>query len=450
MRLIRVSNDSSVHLMNTYGVAGARPDKFYSFFKVGGGFTAQDYANIREKTDGKWNEWDRRHPPTEYIDTGSGEVPDLWIKPEDSMVVEVKAAETVDSDSFATRYSLRFPRFRRLRMDKSWETALSVQDFVNLKAEAESEVREKSMTLEGAKKRISKRLKVEKSIAGKDSKIQTPYAGPKTQVFEGLDFYVLTDMTKPKKSKAELEQIIKSNGGNIFQSASKKDIVCVAEKKLVKVASLIKAGEKSVVKPEWILAAIKQADTDGPHRSKFIIPFEPAQMFHIAQYDREEIEEAVDIYGDSYARDTSREELKHTLENMIYPKNSTFSASHFFTKQLPHHGHDDFNQMPGSMFRGTVIYFVPEDIKVLDPNLELELRIAKFQFLFACGRVAESDGDGDITHFVVVDAKAVDVKALREKISGMQGMKFPRVVRLGWIQECWEAKTLVDEERFGV
>ncbi|MBN6743426.1 hypothetical protein JKG47_23820, partial [Acidithiobacillus sp. MC6.1] len=65
------------------------------------------------------------------------------------------------------------------------------------------------------------------------------------------------------------------------------------------------------------------------------------------------------------------------------------------------------NHHPGSMFRGCVARFAPQDLENLD------LQIAKYQFTFACGKVDENDDDESITHFVVMDENAVDVKGLR-------------------------------------
>jgi hypothetical protein len=53
--------------------------------------------------------------------------------------------------------------------------------------------------------------------------------------------------------------------------------------------------------------------------------------------------------------------------------------------------------------------------------------------MFACGKVAEDDEDvedDNITHFVVADKKAVDVKDIREIITGSGRNRFPKVVGL--------------------
>lgn len=417
--------------------------KFYSFFKVGGGFRAEDYANIMHHTDGKWVEFDRNHPPTQYIELGGSdglnEKPDVWIKPSDSIVIEVKAASVGPTDSFRTSYTLRFPRFKRLRMDKDWQSALSIYEFLQVKETAEAESK-KEMKVDNSRRKISKRLKRELVIASSDSKIKTPYAGPSTAIFKGLEFCVLSEMIHPqKKSKAELEQIIKSNGGAIFQNpTSKEDMICLGDKRVVKIASLIKSGHKNIVKPAWILDALKQAEIDGPGRERLLIPFEPTHMFHMTPESQGNIQESVDTYGDSYARDNTVGTLKELFEDMIHPKNSEFSVNDFLTG-LESRG-KGFEGMHGSMFRGLIAWFD------FDSGEALDLQIAKNRFQFARGIVAEAADDETVTHIVITDQS--DVKSLRQAIAKTIRRKIPRLVRWEWLEECWKEKTLLDEERF--
>ena len=61
------------------------------------------------------------------------------------------------------------------------------------------------------------------------------YAGPKTKAFEGLNFCILSESLKPeKKSKTELEQLVKANGGNVYQSPTAAgNMICITDKKVV-------------------------------------------------------------------------------------------------------------------------------------------------------------------------------------------------------------------------
>lgn len=173
---------------------GYNPQLCFSFFKVGGGFTAADYASIRHHTGDKWQQWDPKKPPSEYIELGGGvekqyERPDVWLKPEDSVVFSVKAASVNTTDQFRMGLTLRFPRFKALRTDKDWRSALSIQGFIDLKNNAERERRDKEFRVDSERKkrpRITRKKPL--VITGNDEVLKTPYAGPTTKVFEGLTF----------------------------------------------------------------------------------------------------------------------------------------------------------------------------------------------------------------------------------------------------------------------
>ena len=232
---------------------GANPMKCVSFFKVGGGFTAADYAEIRHRTDGKWVEWNPKRPPSEFVELAGGnlqyERPDVWIRPDESVVVAVKAASVTVTDQFKLGVTLRFPRFKQLRTDRDWTSALTVNGFFALQKNVEKERSEKQFQVdENRRKRQRVSRKKPLAVIGNNVPLKMPYDGPETTVFEGLNFCksshvvkdasltgpedVMTDSAiPPKKSKAELERIVKSNGGNIFQKHDAvPDIICVGER----------------------------------------------------------------------------------------------------------------------------------------------------------------------------------------------------------------------------
>ena len=171
---------------------GDKPMKCWSFFKVGGGFNAADYAAIRHKTDGKWIDWDVKRPPKDYIELGGGDAqyerPDVWIKPEDSVVLSVKGASCNATDQFRIGLTLRFPRFKQLRNDRDWQSALSVQEFKELKKDLDRKLDENFQLDEGRGKRVKTSRKKPITIAGSDLTFKVPYNGPQTIVFEGLSF----------------------------------------------------------------------------------------------------------------------------------------------------------------------------------------------------------------------------------------------------------------------
>ena len=424
--------------------AGANPEKCFSFFKVGGGFRVEDYAEVRHRTEGKWIEWDSKNPPSEYIELGGGEAkqyerPDMWIRPKDSIVVSVKAASVGPSEQFARGFTLRFPRFRRLRPDRSWDTALSVEEFQDLKKRVDQESTEKAMTVEHKRRHNPKRVKRELVIAGEDA-APVEYEGKKSRIFEGLEFCVLSESAKSyKKSKAQLETMIKENGGTVSQRAAREtDMILIADKKVVKVASLIKDGDVDIIRSRWIMDCLSQVEGD------FLLPFEEGHLFHATEALRAAAEQNVDQYGDSFARDVSIDELRDTFAGMLKLEDVANFDKHTFLQQLEEHG-KGLSHLRGFMFQRCVMHFLRAGLSAENLTEKLSRYIQ-----YAGGQCAEDLSNEEITHIVVAgnpDSVKEEVDSIRQ---GWHKRKMPWLVRGDWVQECWKEGTLLDEEAFMV
>ncbi|KAL1955197.1 hypothetical protein VTO42DRAFT_8909 [Malbranchea cinnamomea] len=442
---------------------GANPMKCYSFCKVGGGFTAVDYATIRHHTEGKWKEWDPRRPPTEYIELAGGDAqyerPDVWIKPDESFVICVKAASVTVSDQFRIGLTLRFPRFKRLRQDKNWATALSVQEFLDLKSSIEKEQQEKEFQVDNFRKKRAKRAtKKPLTVAGYDEGKTVSYSGPSGDVFEGLNFFVMTESVEPqKKSKVELEQLIKANGGKIYQTHTAADnTFCIADRRTVKVASLQKSGKDNIIRARWLFDCVKQNEIDAGFPA-FLIPLEPRHMYFTKDDDIEEIASHVDKYSDSYARDVTPSELKEILNGMeTIPSLSHAKVSRIYERLSAENDKETglFTDLPGWFFRGQVLYFVQPTQSDTSPRLHRASLTARFAGATIVGDIE----DKRITH-VVVDEEGnktksrghhMDISAVRSEIAKRSGAgkKIPHIVTVRWIEDSWREKTLIDEDRF--
>ncbi|KAI1123221.1 ATP dependent DNA ligase domain-containing protein [Nemania abortiva] len=422
--------------------AGANPEKCYSFIKVGGGFRAEDYAEIQHLTEGKWKDWDVKKPPSKYIQLAGGEKyqyerPDVWIRPSESVVISVKAASAEETSSFASRLTLRFPRFKERRPDRNWDQALDYEEFEDLVAEGK---KTKEFRMESKRQRGIKRVKKDITIAGQDA-VPVAFAGPKSKVFDGLEFCVLTDCTKPvRKSKAQLEAFVKENGGRLSQRASPDTgMILVAEKKVVKAASLIKAGEVDIIRPKWLFDCIAQGG------GGFLLPYETEHLFHACDATQSAAEENVDEFSDSYARDLDVQELRQLLQDM--PKKEVMDTpfdKEAFLQQLLEHDHD-LGQMRGHLFKGMVVYLASADAV---PSLQA-WRVRN-RVRFGSGVLVDDLDDNAITHIVTLgenEAQEMEIAAeVRFAISSRHPV--PRVVSEQWVAECWKNRTIVDEERF--
>jgi DNA ligase-4 len=436
------------------------PMKFRSFFRVGGGFTAADYANIRHHTDGKWIDWDWKNPPTQYVELGGGplqyERPDVWIKPSDSVVVCVKAASVGTSDQFAAGLTLRFPRFKRLRMDKNWESALSMQEFLDLKTNVEKEQKEKEFREDDERKQRLRAggRKRPLTITGYNARDvdEAKFEGPSGKVFEGLTFYIMTESMRPeKKTKIELEEMVKANGGRVVQTHNAvENTVCVAERRTVKVASLEKRGDTDLLRPIWLFDCILQSQTDfAKALPEIIVPLEiERHLFSIAKGRREQYEDNVDKFGDSYARDTSVDELQLLMDKMGVVKEINVDD---IASKLP--GSENIR---GWIFRGLTVHFDPvtksqlngDDHDTSPGGVEKDMQrreeAASWTLCFGGGLLSEELNNERVTH-VVVHEKS-NLRQIRGTLTSRS--RLPRIVTRQWIEESWKERTLLDEERF--
>ncbi|MCJ1269275.1 DNA ligase (ATP) [Lobaria immixta] len=455
---------------------GANPMKCLSFFKVGGGFAATDYASIRHHTDGKWRDWNPKRPPVDFLELAGGplqfERPDVWIRADESVVLSVKAASVTDTDKFRTLVTLRFPRFKRLRLDRDWTSALSVSGFNELQKNVKKKHSEKQFKVEDNRKRrqiLSRKKPL--VVAGNDTTLNTAYGGPKTKVFESLNFcktlLILSMMKRlindldvtgecsspEKKSKPELEELIKVNGGKIFQKHDAAPaMICIGDRRTVKVASLIKRGGVDIVRPSWILDCVKQSESDIG-KTDLLLPLEPRHMFFTTEDSKQTLEDGIDEYGDSFARDVSTNELQEIFDSMPKKFEHAFTATEFRT-ELDGRNHD-LGLLPGWIFEGLLLYVVDSEHDILKGTSSSEqepLNDHAFRMKQACNtakfagaRFTNNLADDSITHILVRSDKTS--RGVREKISWRK--RLPRLVSFDWIEQSWNEKTLLDEEREG-
>ena len=413
---------------------GTNPQKCISFFKVGGGFTAGDYAELRHRTEGKWHKWDAKRPPVEWVQLAGGdrqyEKPDEWIKPEDSLVVSVKAAQVSATDQFKLGSTLRFPRFKKFKTDKDWRSALSLLEFIELKTRVEKEVQEKQFEVDARRKRVSRKGKRDLIVQGADEQASSIYAGPTTKVFDGMNFFVLTDGTKSTKmSKADLQQLITANGGNTVASEQDPATVIISERNVVKAASIKKADKRNIIRPSWLIDCVKQAEKDAG-RTGYLLPLEPRHLYSTIAADDGKFDVNIDEYDDSYAMDVTPESLLELFGKM--PSEDTgVASSNNLMAQMHKHG-NGFDLLPGLVFHDVRAYLEKVD-NATTRTLE-----------FAGGQIATSLEDELITH-VILDSDRQRAKQILKKVSSRSAM--PRIVTAEWVRESWREGTRLDEER---
>lgn len=178
-------------------------------------------------------------------------------------------------------------------------------------------------------------------------------------------------------------------------------------------------------------------------------------MFFMTANKEEEVESTLDQFNDSYARDTTANELKDIFEQMS--KKHNFNSSQCaetmtkITERIQERASSGYETPIGWLFRGLTLYFnrpQPEETKGADqahnPRTVAAAHIARF----AGAEIVSDTTDRAITHVIMKpDTPATEISEFRGSLAARgAGRKVPHIVTSKWIEESWDAKTLLDEE----
>ncbi|KAF9161087.1 DNA ligase (ATP) [Mortierella sp. AD010] len=284
---------------------------FLTFCKFGSGFTYQQMENQLLGPHWKEYKYYRENPWVDIIDNAKMR-PDVIIDPEKSIVVEVKAAEIVpNSDSYAAEYTLRFPRFMRIREDKDATSCMTL-----------SEVHRMFREFKG---KLSMR-QVDANGGGTMSKIRKKPTGPRkttqahllhtivgdmsvvkveTDLFKGQVFWVVRG--DEQQSKSQLEVLIKKYGGKQSQSDQIENTIVIAGLNGPDLFGLKKKGHRNIVLPTWIRDCVKD---------QRLIPLNPKYMVFTTKETEKQFRQIMDEFDDSFTEPLTADELQEILDKM--------------------------------------------------------------------------------------------------------------------------------------
>ncbi|KAG0027419.1 DNA ligase (ATP) [Podila clonocystis] len=288
--------------------------KFTSFCKFGTGFSFDQMDDFNRRLGPHWKEYKnyREDPWVDIIDNAKMR-PDVIIDPANSIVVEIKAAEIIsNSTSYASEYTLRFPRFLRIREDKNAESCMTLSEVHRMYRDYKGKLSTKSAegfrnesTSKQKKKltgpRKSTQAHLLHSIVGTD----TSRVKQVENLFEGQIFYVIRG--DKEQDKPELEIKIKEYGGVQSQSYQMENTLVVAGHNGVDLVGLKKRGDRDIVLPAWIRDCI---------REKRILPLNPKYMYFATEKTLKQFRLIMDKWNDSYTEPLSSEGLLEILENI--------------------------------------------------------------------------------------------------------------------------------------
>ncbi|KAF8909386.1 DNA ligase 4 [Gymnopilus junonius] len=295
--------------------------KYSTFVRIGTGLSFADYVWIRAKP---WKPWDPKNPP-EFLETakrGQDDKGDIYLNPEDSFILKIKAAEITPSDQYHMGFTMRFPRALSIRDD------LSIADCMSASAVLESLRSDKKRKMEsdvgfGKKKR--------KTTASKPT-VLPQYQGVKVKgiqvesdLLNGMKFVVMSDPKSRtgEEDKKALTKLIYANGGGCAQIANQPEHIVVYGGSVMPydLKLIIDKGKIDVIKPSWIEDTVEHGEK-RPLQKKYFFHATEASMAS-DEYDmdaEEEPDSGVNRASTSVTDGDKEEATLFSEEKEITPK----------------------------------------------------------------------------------------------------------------------------------
>ncbi|KIM34526.1 hypothetical protein M408DRAFT_325903 [Serendipita vermifera MAFF 305830] len=249
--------------------AGAGEQKWSSFCRIGSGLSFADFVMIRAKP---WIEWGSKGPsflqtaPRSRDDKG-----DVYLNPEDSFILTVKAAEITETDQYSMRMTLRFPRAISIREEFRAEDAATVSEIFEHIASGKKRKREAEASASNKKRNTGRKKAI---VAGA---FQSTSGGSKlpveSQLFSGKTFVVYsTTKAAVPYSKPDLEKVIRANGGAIRTVRSQDGdniLIYGGENAPGDIKKIMKEDRCDLVYPQWVLDCVRKQEII-PLREKYL------------------------------------------------------------------------------------------------------------------------------------------------------------------------------------
>jgi DNA ligase-4 len=320
--------------------------------KVGSGYNMTTLNIIRNKLRAYWKKYDSKNPPTLFGNwkPAQSEKPDVYLDdPSTSIILEVKAAEIVPSETFPAKVTLRFPRVVKTRFDKSWNDALQYDELIKLydislnnvkknnelyKSDSNNDgnvLQHKHIIKRGKRKNIMNSLESEadsdissEEFRGKKNKkdeiysrilpsfrdTDTTYVNKISNLFQGFQFLILLlddSVTLNSTMKQNLEYLIVEHGGEKVQNYLSSVTHIIGNKFDLRAQNILKLHDVNIIKSKWVEDCVK---------NKKIMKISPKYLTYANKETKEIFSSTIDKYGDSFYEEIDIQTLEGIFENI--------------------------------------------------------------------------------------------------------------------------------------
>ncbi|KAI0642168.1 ATP dependent DNA ligase domain-containing protein [Trametes meyenii] len=253
--------------------------KYSSFVRIGSGLSYADYIWIRQKP---WKQWGREPPSWLQVSIkGYDDKGDVYLEPEDSFILKVKAAEITSSEQYHLGFTMRFPRALQIREDLSIADCMTASSVLHgIRSEKKRKMEDE---LEKPKKKQNRATKKPMMMPEYSGGASLKDVEVESELFKGYKFVVYSD---PKSrtgadDKKALLQMVHAHGGNYAQVArSDPNMLVVYGGQTIPydVKLIINKGVCDIIRPQWILDCVAKGE---------LVPLNKGYFFHATEARKE-------------------------------------------------------------------------------------------------------------------------------------------------------------------
>ncbi|XP_043526731.1 DNA ligase 4 [Frieseomelitta varia] len=404
--------------------------KFSSVVSVSSGLSMDKLKEFDEMFKDKW----QKDRPENVIPPRT-EPPDLWIRPENSIILTIKATEMIRSNDYPIGYSLRFPRVTSVRTDKPWYDACTINDLLSLikdtgpvqkltKRETDYEDIE-----EIPKTKICKTAKQQESVKQCSTKYKEILVKPNifdntpvhlTRLFEDKEICVING--NDELSKEQIENILLQHKAKVVQNPLKENYcIIVGNAKTAKANYNIQSKKYDIVTLDWFKRVTKEENWSS------LQDFLPWDLISSRESTKRRLAQYYDDYYDHYTIDANEESLLRSF-NKIEDMGRNIKFDYAEMKKADQ---ELFNSeiSPYSLFRGIVGYFN-------DPS-----DLSKIEFRFMAGTIRETIDDSVTNVFI-------NNNSVNPDLQNLIGNKSLQIIKSKWIGECFKHSAIISYSEY--
>ncbi|XP_012162319.1 DNA ligase 4 [Ceratitis capitata] len=263
-----------------------------------------------------WHDCKQEPPPQwyHYKSSRADGRPDVWIEPNKSVILQIKATDLTPNASFFLPKSLHFPRVEMWRNDKAWNECLSLHDYMEMiqmergiKKIHKRSVELSDLTLPQKRRKLTAAERRKLGILSYERRFNPDEVEQHSNLFEGFSFCILSASLKNGYTPEALKAMVVSNGGEIVENPIQDSkCISVAGDMTFRVETLCKSRRYNIAKLSWLVNTCRKQE----------LQLTPIDMVCTTNELETEFSHIFDRYGDPYAECTDVEHLITVLEGI--------------------------------------------------------------------------------------------------------------------------------------